>query len=371
MRYVVGLLAAICCAALADGRFTPAEAKRVALVIGNAEYKIGPLRNPVNDAAAVAVALEKQLRFDKVILKRNLGFSAFRAALIEMARESADADLGLVYFAGHGTEVGGRNFLIPVDATLATGSALDVEAIPLDTVLGQLGKVRKLKLVILDACRNNPFPLAGGKRSVSRGLARIEPEDNTLVAYAARDGTTADDGVGRRHSPFTESLLKHIATPGLEVQLLFRRIRDDVIKATRHAGQPQQPHVYASLGAQELYLQMPRTFDGGWLATMVCATAPDGAQGFTREFVVGVTEGVLHGQIGAKGMPDWFTLDGKIDPGGSAILTATGLTGDSKFSMGRARPGTPYSYIVTARFEGARGTARRADRDCSIAFVKR
>ena len=121
-------------------------------------------------------------------------------------------------------------------------------------MLAQLDGVRKLKLVILDACRNNPFAPAGAKRSVSRGLAPMEPEDNTLIAYAAKDGTTADDGVGRRHSLFTEALLKHIATPGLEVNLLFRRVRDDVIKATSHDAQPQQPHVYASLGGQELYL---------------------------------------------------------------------------------------------------------------------
>jgi uncharacterized caspase-like protein len=107
----------------------------------------------------------------------------------------------VVYFAGHGTEVGGRNFLIPVDATLGRPGALDLEAIPLDTVLGQLDGVRKLRLVILDACRNNLFTLPGAKRSVSRGLARIEPEDNTPVVYAAKDGTTADNAVKRHIGP--------------------------------------------------------------------------------------------------------------------------------------------------------------------------
>jgi uncharacterized caspase-like protein len=243
---VIGLALATLCA-------VPAEARRVALVIGNAAYKVGPLGNPVNDATAVAAALSK-LGFDKVILKKNLGVDGFRVALGEMARETVGADVGLVYFAGHGTEVAGRNFLVPVDATLGRVSALDLEAIPLDTVLGQLDGVRKLKLVILDACRNNVFAPAGAKRSVGRGLARIEPEDNTLVVYAAKDGTTADDGVGRLHSPFTEALLRHIGTPGLEINLLFRRVRDDVMKATGHETQPQQPHVYASLGGQELYL---------------------------------------------------------------------------------------------------------------------
>ncbi len=246
---------ALCCAVVVL-HIPVAEARRVALVVGNSDYKVGRLQNPVNDASAIAAALGG-LGFDKVILKKNLGVQAFRAALAEMAREAAGADLGVIYFAGHGTEVAGRNFLIPVDATLGRASALDLEAIPLDTVLSQLDGVRQLKLVILDACRNNLFAPTGAKRSVGRGLAAIEPEDNTMVVYAAKDGTTADDGAGRLHSPFTEALLKHVATPGLEVGLLFRRVRDDVVASTAYEAQPQQPHVYASLGGQEIYLSPP------------------------------------------------------------------------------------------------------------------
>ena len=135
---------------------------------------------------------------------------------------------------------------------MATAGDLNLEAIALDTVLEQLAGVTRLKLVILDACRNNLFPVAGGKRNVTRGLSRIEPEDNTLVVYASKDGTTADDGVGRKHSPFTEALLKHIATPGLEINFVFRRVRDDVVAATNPV---QYPHVYGTLGGSELYLQ--------------------------------------------------------------------------------------------------------------------
>jgi formylglycine-generating enzyme required for sulfatase activity len=131
-------------------------------------------------------------------------------------------------------------------------SDLSLETIALDTVLEQLAGVTRLKLVILDACRNNLFPVAGGKRSVTRGLSRIEPEDNTLVVYAAKDGTTAEDGAGRRHSPFTESLLKHIATPDLEINFVFRRVRDDVVAATSPV---QTPHVYGTLGGREVYLR--------------------------------------------------------------------------------------------------------------------
>lgn len=254
MKAYLHLLGAACLA-LAIPFASPAEARRVALVIGNADYKIGPLRNPVGDASAVAEAFEKRLGFDKVILRKNLGFNGFRAALNELAREAAGADTAVVYFAGHGMEVGGKNFLIPVDATLARAGALDLEAIPLETVLAQLEGVRELKLVILDACRNNPFALRGSRRSLGRGLARIEPEDSTLVIYAAKDGTTADDGVGRPHSPFTQALLKHIATPGTEVRILFGRIGEDVAAVT---GRQQLPHLYGTLGGKEFYL-LPRT----------------------------------------------------------------------------------------------------------------
>jgi tetratricopeptide (TPR) repeat protein len=225
--------------------------RRVALVIGNARYRIGPLQNPVNDAAAVAGMLRDTLGF-KVILRLDLGFEGFRAALRDFAHETAGAGLAMVYFAGHGTEVNGKNFLIPVDATLNRAGDLDLEAIALDTVIAQLAGATTLKLVILDACRNNPFPLAGAARGTSRGLSRVEPDENTLVMYAARDGTTADDGVGRSHSPFTEALLKHIATPGLEIQYLFREVRDDVLAAT---GRIQQPHVYGTLGRTKIYLR--------------------------------------------------------------------------------------------------------------------
>jgi branched-chain amino acid transport system substrate-binding protein len=242
---ILGLLAAI----------LPADARRVALVIGNSEYKVGPLTNPGRDAAAVAEALEKQLKFDKVILRRNLSGDGFRAALREIARESAGAEFGVIYFAGHGIEVAGRNFLIPVDATLSSARDVDLEAIALDTVLGRLDGVSKLKLVILDACRNNPFALAGAKRGQARGLTRIEPEGNTLVAYAAKDGTTADDGTSG-HSPFTEALLKRIATPALDVRRLFGYVSEDVMAATNRI---QEPYLYGRLGGDEIFLQPPLT----------------------------------------------------------------------------------------------------------------
>jgi uncharacterized protein len=234
---------------------TPAHARRVALVIGNAAYTLGPLANPVNDAEAIGDAF-RDLGFAKVIRVQNATKAQMEKALGEMARESQGAEMAVVFFAGHGTERDGRNYLIPVDAKLDRASDLDLQAIALPTVLDQIAGATKLKLVILDACRNTIFPLAGNRRSATRGLARIEPEDNTLVAYAAKDGTVAQDGAGAKHSPFTAAVLKHLPTPGLEISFVFRSIRDSVMSATERQ---QQPHVYGTLGGEPIYLAPPIT----------------------------------------------------------------------------------------------------------------
>jgi hypothetical protein len=247
MRALMGVAVALCCAAAG---ILPAEARRVALVIGNADYKIGRLANPLNDAEAMAETFKTQLKFDAVLLRKNLTLDGLRSALREMARDSAGAELGVIYFAGHGIEAGGRNYLIPVDATLEAARDIEREAMALDTVLSQIDSVRRLKLVILDACRNNPFAVSGAKRSVTRGLGRFEPEGNTLVAYAAKDGTTAEDGKGR-HSPFTEALLKRITTPGLDVRRVFGYVSEDVKLATNRL---QEPYLYGQLGGEEIFL---------------------------------------------------------------------------------------------------------------------
>jgi hypothetical protein len=258
-----------CLAALAlllAAQIAPAEAKRVALVIGNSGYKVGPLANPGRDADAVA-GVFLRLGFDKVLLRKDLGVDTMRTALRELNREAAGAEIAVLFYAGHGTEVAGRNYLIPVDARLERAADVELEAIGLETVVGQLQGASGLKLVILDACRNNIFPLAGAKRSQSRGLARVEPEDNTLVAYAAREGTVADDGAGGSHSPYTVALLQHLGTPGLDVQFVFRRTRDDVVKAT---GGQQVPYVYGTLGGDPIYLLPP-----GPAAALPTAAKPD------------------------------------------------------------------------------------------------
>lgn len=233
--------------------------KRVALVIGNSSYKNAPrLPNPQRDAAAVAAAL-KQVGFQSVTLQTDLSLDKTLQALREFARAADGADWALVYFAGHGIEVGGVNYLIPIDATLANDRDVPLEAVPLPQVLNVAERAGKLRLVILDACRINPFDSqmkrADATRAVARGLARVEPNKNTIVAYAAKDGETASDGDGA-NSPFTAAFVKNLQTPGLEVRLLFDTIRDDVMDMTRNR---QQPFSYGSITArQQFYFLAPK-----------------------------------------------------------------------------------------------------------------
>jgi uncharacterized caspase-like protein len=222
-----------------------AESK-VALVIGNGAYeKVPELPNPPRDATDIGRALER-LNF-KVTQITNATANEMRKAIVDFGRAAEGADMAVVFYAGHGMEVGGENWLIPISAELRSDADIESEAVSLRSVSLQVSKARQLGLVILDACRNNPFA-AKMKRSLStramtRGLAPTEPSDNVLIACAARDGTTASDGDGR-NSPFTTALLRHIETPGLEISFLFRRVRDDVMTATRRE---QQPFVYGSL----------------------------------------------------------------------------------------------------------------------------
>jgi hypothetical protein len=234
----------------------PIEGTRVALVIGNSTYnKVPLLPNPVNDANDISESL-KQLGFSVQTLT-NANFDEMRRKIIEFGRDAQGSDIAVVFFAGHGMEIGGENWLIPIDAELLSDTDAESEAISLKTVMLQVTKAGKLGLVILDACRNNPFAAKMQRtvrvRAVDRGFARTEPLDNVLVAYSAKDGTTARDGSGR-NSPFTSALLSHIQTPGLEVRFLFANVRDDVMAATKRE---QQPFVYGSLSSERIYLRMP------------------------------------------------------------------------------------------------------------------
>ncbi|ACL60181.1 caspase family protein [Methylobacterium nodulans] len=226
-----------------------AAERRVALVIGNSAYRSVPvLANPGRDAAAVAEML-RRAGFDSVELRQDLGTVELKRATREFMQTAREADIALVYFAGHGIEVSGINYLIPTDARLKSDFDVEDEGLSLERVVRAIEPARRLRLVILDACRNNPFNAAMQRmvsvRAVANGLAKVEPAvSDTLVAFAARAGSVAEDGAGE-HSPFTTALLKHLPVPGLDVRVAFGRVRDEVLRLT---GGKQEPFVYGSLG---------------------------------------------------------------------------------------------------------------------------
>ena len=231
-------------------------AERVALVIGNFAYQNVPrLANPQNDAADIAAALER-LGFD-VTHADNLTYDAMRRALRAFSKVAAGKDIAIIYFAGHGIEVDHQNYLIPVDAHLSSDLDIAYEAIPIDMLLGAVERATGLRLILLDACRNNPFAasmkMTSTSRSIGRGLSRVEPGTGVLVSFAAKEGTIAADGAGR-NSPYTKALLSEIARPGLEVNILFRKVRDDVLRET---GGAQEPYTYGSLSSTLFYIRPP------------------------------------------------------------------------------------------------------------------
>jgi uncharacterized caspase-like protein len=230
-------------------------AKRVALVIGNSVYQNVPsLANPANDAAAVT-DIFKAAGFDVVDSRRNLKNAELRKVLNDFYDRTRDADVAVVYYAGHGIEVDGSNYIVPVDAVLERDRDVYDETISLDRVVQSIEPARQLRLVILDACRENPFAQSMKRtlasRGISRGLARVDPTTpNTLIAFAAKAGSTADDG-NNQHSPFTRSILNHLTAPGLDLRKAFGIIRDEVMVATNNK---QEPYVFGSLGGADVAL---------------------------------------------------------------------------------------------------------------------
>ncbi|MEM8811013.1 MAG: caspase family protein [Pseudomonadota bacterium] len=234
-----------------------AAANRIALVIGNSAYENVPyLPNTKNDAAAMAGAFTR-LGFD-VIEANDLRANELRVKLTEFAIAAQKAEIATIFYAGHGIEVDGQNYIIPVDAKLKNVAVVGFELIPLDTIVASMETTKGLKLVFLDACRDNPFArtmrTTGTTRSIGRGLATVEPDAGMVISYAAKAGTVAYDGEGQ-HSPYTEALLRNIEEPGLELQFLFRRVRDEVLRKT---SKRQEPFFYGSLPNREFYLQAPK-----------------------------------------------------------------------------------------------------------------
>ncbi|RXH09813.1 caspase family protein [Bradyrhizobium guangzhouense] len=250
----VRLLALIFCSFWLACTSAQAE-RRVALVIGNSAYKNVPkLSNPVNDAALVGGML-KNAGFEGVYIKTDLNGIEMRKALRDFGARAREADVAIIYYAGHGIEFDGTNYLIPTDATLETDSDVLDETVALDRALFAVEPAKQLRLIILDACRDNPFAKTMKRtiaaRGIGRGLAKVEPTSpNTMIAFAAKAGSTASDG-DAKDSPFATALVDRLPTPGLDLRKAFGFVRDDVLKNT---GYTQEPYIYGSLGGDDVAL---------------------------------------------------------------------------------------------------------------------
>jgi len=402
------------------------EEPRTALVIGNSAYLDTPLRNPVNDVRAIARTL-RELGFT-VLAYENANKRTMETAVIEFGRRLAEGGVGLFYYAGHGLQVRGRNYLVPVDAEIDSEATTRIAAVDVDFLLGEMAEAKnRVNIVILDACRNNPFERK--LRGASRGLAAVDAARGTLVAYATAPGSVAADGEGS-NGLYTEELLQALREPGLKVEEVFKRVRVGVTNRSKGAQTPwesssltgdlvvnvtvnvttpaalpltadrealfwasvkdgtdpagfeaylkQYPGgVFAPLARQRLAglaakppALDPARFDGTWNVTVECP-AHNSAAGYTLRFPAEVKDGVLHGQHGVIGQPSSLTLTGKISTDGNASITARGTTGDPKFTANQQSTGTPYGYRANARFEGSRGSGNRTKiRPCSLTFVK-
>jgi Caspase domain len=216
--------------------------QRVALVIGNGNYaNAGTLANPVNDSQDVAAKLSA-LGF-KVILGRDLAKRDLETKIGEFSDALEGAEAGLFFYAGHGLQVDGRNFIVPVDARLDVPAKLKLEAVPMDDILDIMEQQAKTSLVFLDACRNNPFARSLQRKATTRsalvgdGLAQFDSGRGSFIAFSTSPGAVAMDGSGR-NSPFAAALLKHMDTPGQSINDLMISVRREVIKDTKDFQRP-------------------------------------------------------------------------------------------------------------------------------------
>ena len=241
----------------------PALAEKVALVIGMGAYQhVVQLKNTINDARNVGATLEK------AGFKVTYAIDASQSELLDTMQtfsfDAETAEIALIYYAGHGVEASGENYLIPVDAQVKSNKDVQRVGVSLAQMLKAVESARKMRVVILDACRNNPFgdlidttvkadPAKAGTDSRSAGpsgLAPVNPDQGTMVAFAAKEGQVALDGVGG-DSPYATALMDVLGQPDLEISLMFRKVRDEVLKATQNL---QEPYTYGSLSGEPFFL---------------------------------------------------------------------------------------------------------------------
>ena len=234
MRALMAAVVSILVVTASAGAQATREEPRIALVIGNSSYREVPLRNPVNDVRAMARTL-RELGFT-VLAHENANKRTMETAIIEFGRRLAEGGVGFFYYAGHGLQVRGHNYLVPIDAEIDSEAITRVAAVDVDLLLEQMAEAKnRVNIVILDACRNNPFERR--LRGASRGLAAVDAARGTLVAYATAPGSVAADGDGA-NGLYTEELLQALRVPGLKVEEVFKRVRIGVAERSKGAQTP-------------------------------------------------------------------------------------------------------------------------------------
>jgi len=207
----------------------PRNSKRIALVIGNANYVSAPLKNPLNDAADISASL-RQSGFE-VIDQRNATLQEMTRGIREFGDKLLKSDVGLVYYSGHGLEVKGRNYLLPVNASMIREDEIAFQAIDANLILEKMNTAKKsVNILIVDACRDNPF--ARSFRSTNRGLAQMDAPTGTIVSFSTSPGKTASDGDGR-NSPFTKNLVKAMMRADMPIEAMFKEVRKSVVEETK------------------------------------------------------------------------------------------------------------------------------------------
>jgi len=292
----------ICCAimpcAFAAGRF--------ALIVGNGNYQNVPyLPNPTNDAQLIARTLGG-LGFD-VALQFDGDRRSMERSLLEFAQRARGADVAFIFYAGHGIQLKGRNYLIPVDAQLEDDFALRLEALDLSLVLEATGGA-DFQMIVLDACRNNPFAarmrLSDPGRMVSRGLGRVEPaQGDTLIAFSTSPDDVAEDGVDG-NSPFSSALARYLAEPGLEIRQVFTRVTAEVLGKTANR---QRPWEQSSL-TRDLFLAGAKNMQPG---AQVNLSKPDefGFMDLGGNVLFDVSTGLQWTQMDNGAFVDWHGAD--------------------------------------------------------------
>ena len=230
----------------------------MALVIGNAAYRDDPLHNPAKDASDMAAALTR-LGYD-VVECHDLGVVRMRSEIAKFELMARAADWALVYYAGHGMSWDGENWLIPIDARFVYKDDIPIQAVSVEHVLRYLRGAKKLRIVMLDACRFNPLHTRmvmneGLFRVMTQGLVRMMPACGEIVFFAARHNKMALEGKMGENSPFAKALLKYLEEEGLELGRFFRKVTSRVLAATNNG---QEPHVYGRLPDEDFYFKPPR-----------------------------------------------------------------------------------------------------------------